>query len=82
MCLFPSLYSQLPVLFLSQDDILESLECPGPLVAMLFFAICLILLFPTSDGGKSSSSFKITFGSTGFQQRVITVSRTPINPAL
>lgn len=53
----------------------------GPFSGNAIFAICLILLLLTSAGGKSSSLFKITFGNAGSQQRVITVSRTPINPA-
>lgn len=53
----------------------------GPFSGNAIFAICLVLLFPTSHWGESSSSFKITFNSAGFQQRVVTVSHASINPA-
>lgn len=59
---------------LSSFDNLESSVYPGPLTAGLVFAIFLILLFSARVCEKSSSSFKITFGRTGFQHRVITVS--------
>lgn len=53
--------------------VLESLEYVGPLVAMLF---CHLphFTFPHVDRGKSSGSFQMTFGSTGFQQCGVGVS--------
>lgn len=60
--------------------ILDSLEYVGPLMAMLF---CHLphFTFPRIDCGKSSDSFQISFGSTGFQQCDIAVSYISISPA-
>lgn len=53
--------------------VLDSLEYMGPLVAMLFCHLPHFTL-PQVDCGKSSGSFQITFGSTGFQQCDVAVS--------
>lgn len=60
--------------------VLESLEYVGPLLAMLF---CHLphFTFPHVDRGKSSGSFQMTFGSTGFQQCGVAVSYTSLSPA-
>ena len=64
--MFPSLHSRLSVLFLSQDDILESLECPGPLVAMLFLPFASFYFSPHQMVEKAQAPLKLHLAALVF----------------